>query len=74
MTKEVVLNREKFGTNQLTPPKKVPLWLKFLKTLIGGFQLLLWVAAILSFIAYGVQYSETGADTPSDNVSDDGED
>ncbi|XP_021953520.1 sodium/potassium-transporting ATPase subunit alpha-B [Folsomia candida] len=68
MTKEVVLNREKFGTNQLTPPKKVPLWLKFLKTLIGGFQLLLWVAAILSFIAYGVQYSETGADTPSDNL------
>lgn len=60
-------NREKYGVNQLTPPKKEPLWLKFIKTLVGGFQLLLWTGGILSFAAYITQYLSMGS-PPPDNV------
>ncbi|CAL8075214.1 unnamed protein product [Orchesella dallaii] len=64
---QVKRNREKYGMNQLTPPKKEPLWLKFIKTLVGGFQLLLWVGGILSLIAYGTQYFQAGT-PPPDNL------
>ncbi|ODN05419.1 Sodium/potassium-transporting ATPase subunit alpha [Orchesella cincta] len=64
---QVRRNREKYGINQLTPPKKEPTWLKFIKTLVGGFQLLLWVGGILSLIAYVTQYIQTG-DPPPDNL------
>jgi sodium/potassium-transporting ATPase subunit alpha len=40
------------GPNALTPPKRTPLWLKFLHHLIGGFALLLWVGSFLCFIVY----------------------
>ena len=43
----------KDGPNRLTPPKQVPGWVKLLKHLFFGFSGLLWVAAILCFIAYG---------------------
>ncbi|XP_035709578.1 sodium/potassium-transporting ATPase subunit alpha-like [Folsomia candida] len=60
-------NRELYGKNILTPPKKTPLWITFLHTLVGGFQLLLWTAAILSFIAYVAQMVQIG-DAPPDNL------
>ena len=44
-----------YGLNELTPPHQTPELVKFLKTLFTGFSLLLWVAAILSFLAYGLE-------------------
>ena len=42
------------GPNSLTPPKKTPEWIKFIKIMFGGFALLLWSAAILCFVAVGI--------------------
>lgn len=42
------------GPNALTPPKKTPEWVKFCKNLFGGFAMLLWIGAVLCFIAYTV--------------------
>lgn len=41
------------GPNRLTPPKTTPEWIKFCRQLFGGFSTLLWVGAILCFIAFG---------------------
>ncbi|XP_037669372.1 sodium/potassium-transporting ATPase subunit alpha-4 [Choloepus didactylus] len=43
------------GPNTLTPPPTTPEWVKFCKQLFGGFSILLWIGAILCFIAYGIQ-------------------
>lgn len=45
------------GPNTLSPPKETPEIVKFLKQMVGGFSILLWVGAILCWIAYGIQYS-----------------
>merc|ERR1711970_1541455 len=61
------LNIEKFGLNQLTPPPTTPEWVKFCKNLFSGFAMLLWIGAILCFIAYTIQalnYEEP----PDDNL------
>ena len=50
---------EKNGPNSLTPPKKVPEWLKFLKQMTGGFSILLWIGAAFSLIAYFIQNSSS---------------
>lgn len=56
------------GPNALTPPKKTPEWVKFSKNLFGGFAMLLWIGAVLCFIAYSIQ-ATTFDDVPDDNVS-----
>lgn len=56
------------GPNALTPPKKTSEWVKFSKNLFGGFAMLLWIGAILCFIAYGIQASSSD-EAPDDNVS-----
>jgi len=48
------------GPNTLTPPKKTPWFIKLGKFFIGGFQILLMVAALLCFILYGIQYGSAG--------------
>ncbi len=48
-------NFEKYGPNCLTPPPTTPEWIKFCKNLFSGFAMLLWIGAILCFIAYGIQ-------------------
>lgn len=58
---------ERDGPNELTPPKTTPEWVKFCKQLFGGFSLLLWIGAILCFVAYSIQAS-TYEDPPGDNV------
>ena len=58
---------ERDGPNELTPPKTTPEWIKFCKQLFGGFSLLLWIGAILCFVAYSIQAS-TYEDPPGDNV------
>ncbi|KAK2497246.1 hypothetical protein MC885_020874 [Smutsia gigantea] len=55
------------GPNTLSPPTEVPEIIKFLKQMVGGFSLLLWVGAILCWIAYGIQYSNNKSSS-MDNV------
>merc|ERR1711981_1527597 len=60
-------NVEKFGLNQLTPPPTTPEWVKFCKNLFSGFAMLLWIGAILCYIAYGIQASAY-EEPPDDNL------
>lgn len=58
-----------FGTNELTPPDVVPEYVRFLKNLLGGFAILLWIGCFLCFIAYGIQVAQfRGVDVPTDHV------
>nr|P30714.2 RecName: Full=Sodium/potassium-transporting ATPase subunit alpha-1; Short=Na(+)/K(+) ATPase alpha-1 subunit; AltName: Full=Sodium pump subunit alpha-1; Flags: Precursor [Rhinella marina]CAA77842.2 sodium/potassium-transporting ATPase alpha-1 subunit [Rhinella marina] len=43
------------GPNALTPPPTTPEWVKFCRQLFGGFSMLLWIGAILCFLAYGIR-------------------
>uniref|UniRef100_A0A8C9T326 Sodium/potassium-transporting ATPase subunit alpha n=1 Tax=Scleropages formosus TaxID=113540 RepID=A0A8C9T326_SCLFO len=43
------------GPNALTPPPTTPEWVKFCRQLFGGFSILLWIGAILCFLAYAIQ-------------------
>ena len=38
------------GPNRLTPPKQTPWWVKLIKQLVGGFQLMLIGAAVLCWV------------------------
>ena len=60
-------NTERDGANRLTPPPTTPEWVKFCENLFGGFALLLWLGAILCFLAYGIQAS-TFEEPPDDNL------
>jgi len=44
------------GPNSLTPPKTTSEWIKFCRNLFGGFAMLLWVGAILCYVAYTVDH------------------
>jgi len=58
---------ERDGPNALTPPKQTPEWVKFCKNLFGGFAMLLWIGAILCFVAYSIQAS-TSEEPADDNL------
>uniref|UniRef100_A0A673Y2X5 ATPase Na+/K+ transporting subunit alpha 2a n=1 Tax=Salmo trutta TaxID=8032 RepID=A0A673Y2X5_SALTR len=60
-----VLARE--GPNVLTPPPTTPEWVKFCRQLFGGFSLLLWIGAILCFLAYSIQVA-TEDEPVNDNL------
>jgi len=62
-----IRNQEMYGKNLLTPPEKEALIITFLKTLVGGFQLLLWAGSFLSFAAYVAQSFQMD-NPPLDNV------
>mmetsp|Transcript_13029 Transcript_13029/g.21358 ORF Transcript_13029/g.21358 Transcript_13029/m.21358 type:complete len:1194 (+) Transcript_13029:80-3661(+) len=49
----------KYGKNRLSPSKGIPEWQKYLQQYINKFMLLLEVAGILCFIAYGVDTTQT---------------
>merc|ERR1712180_121379 len=56
-----------YGKNELTPPPTTPEWVKFCQQMFSGFACLLWLGAILCFIAYSIQaiaYEEP----PDDNL------
>jgi len=55
------------GPNALTPPKTTPEWVKFCKQLFGGFSCLLWIGAVLCYLAYSIQYSQY-EEPPGDNL------
>merc|ERR1712117_341744 len=60
-------NLERDGPNALTPPPTTPEWVKFLRALFGGFAMLLWLGAVLCFIAYSIQ-ATTMEQPPDDNL------
>merc|ERR1719419_1184804 len=66
-TAQAKANLERDGPNALTPPPTTPEWVKFLKALFGGFAMLLWLGAVLCFLAYGIQAS-TLEEPPDDNL------
>ncbi|XP_059201281.1 sodium/potassium-transporting ATPase subunit alpha-2-like [Centropristis striata] len=55
------------GPNALTPPPTTPEWVKFCRQLFGGFSILLWIGAILCFLAYTIQVA-TEDEAPNDNL------
>merc|ERR1712073_112696 len=58
---------EQYGLNQLTPPPTTPEWVKFCQNLFSGFACLLWLGAILCFLAYGIQ-ATAYEEPPDDNL------
>ncbi|XP_050548891.1 sodium/potassium-transporting ATPase subunit alpha isoform X2 [Daktulosphaira vitifoliae] len=52
-------NLERDGPNTLTPPLTTPEWIKFAKQIFGGFSLLLWIGALLCFVAHKAETSTT---------------
>merc|ERR1711970_933512 len=60
-------NLAQYGLNELTPPPTTPEWIKFCQCLFSGFAMLLWLGAILCFIAYGIQASAY-EEPPDDNL------
>uniref|UniRef100_A0A3Q4HMT5 Sodium/potassium-transporting ATPase subunit alpha n=1 Tax=Neolamprologus brichardi TaxID=32507 RepID=A0A3Q4HMT5_NEOBR len=46
---------ERDGLNELKPPKGTPEYVKFARQLAGGLQCLMWVAAVICFIAFGIE-------------------
>ena len=58
---------EEYGPNALTPPPTTPEWVKFCQNLFSGFACLLWLGAILCFLAYGIQASAY-EEPPDDNL------
>ncbi|XP_072011264.1 potassium-transporting ATPase alpha chain 1 [Engystomops pustulosus] len=55
------------GPNELKPPKGTPEYVKFARQLAGGLQCLMWVAAVICLIAFGIQESQ-GDLTAADNL------
>ncbi|GMR37075.1 hypothetical protein PMAYCL1PPCAC_07270 [Pristionchus mayeri] len=56
------------GPNSLTPPDKKSMFRLFLKNIFGGFNSLLWVAGIMSFIGYAIETSQEGSNASKDNL------
>lgn len=56
------------GPNALTPPPTTPEWVKFCRQLFGGFSILLWIGALLCFLAYGI-LAAMEEEPSNDNVS-----
>ncbi|XP_062338227.1 sodium/potassium-transporting ATPase subunit alpha-2 [Osmerus eperlanus] len=55
------------GPNALTPPPTTPEWVKFCRQLFGGFSVLLWIGALLCFLAYSIQVA-TEDEPANDNL------
>jgi sodium/potassium-transporting ATPase subunit alpha len=60
-------NQDRDGLNALTPPPTTPEWVKFCQNLFGGFAMLLWLGAILCFLAYSIQ-ATSFEEPPDDNL------
>ena len=57
---EVELRQKTYGPNALPEPKKTPKIILFLREISSVFSILLWIAAILSFVAYGLDPTDMG--------------
>ena len=61
----VILERD--GPNDLTPARTTPEIVRLAKNMFGGFAMLLWIGAVLCFIAHGLELY-TVEDPQYDNV------
>lgn len=66
-TAQAKSNYERDGPNALTPPKTTPEWVKFCNQLFGGFSMLLWIGAILCYVAYTIEVTNN-PDILGDNL------
>merc|ERR1711892_1287408 len=66
-TEQAEKNLLEYGANALTPPPTTAEWIKFCQNLFSGFACLLWLGAILCFLAYGIQASAY-EEPPDDNL------
>ena len=66
-TSQAKANLDRDGPNALTPPPTTPEWVKFCQNLFGGFAMLLWLGALLCFLAYSIQ-ATTFEEPPDDNL------
>merc|ERR1740131_245064 len=66
-TEQAKKGLEEYGPNALTPPPTVPEWVKFCQNLFSGFACLLWLGAVLCFLAYGIQ-ATAYEEPPDDNL------
>merc|ERR1712223_333266 len=66
-TSQAKANLDRDGPNALTPPPTTPEWVKFCQNLFSGFACLLWLGAILCFLAYSIQASAF-EEPPDDNL------
>ncbi|XP_002038269.2 sodium/potassium-transporting ATPase subunit alpha isoform X1 [Drosophila sechellia] len=64
---EAKLRLEINGPNILTPQPPTPKWIVFLKTMFGGFAILLWAGSFLCFVGYLIQL-QTQHEPPDDNL------
>merc|ERR1712179_500266 len=64
---QVEKSKALYGPNALTPPPTTPEWIKFCQCLFSGFAMLLWLGAILCFIAYSIQ-ATAYEEPPDDNL------
>jgi magnesium-transporting ATPase (P-type) len=55
---EVEKRLEIYGLNEITPVPATHWFVKFLLTLVGGFQLMMWFGSILCWIVYGISNGE----------------
>jgi sodium/potassium-transporting ATPase subunit alpha len=65
--KQAEANLAEYGPNALTPPPQTPEWVKFCQQMFSGFACLLWLGAILCFIAYSIQ-ATAYEEPPDDNL------
>lgn len=49
----------KYGRNELTEKKQLPIIVKFLLMMTGLFNYMLWIGSALCFICYGIQTTYT---------------
>eukprot|EP00731_Ephydatia_muelleri_P011697 Em0006g591a len=66
-SEEAMRRLQRDGRNAITPPPQTPEIIKFAKNMLGGFSMLLWMGAILCFVAYGVQEASSRGG-PLDNL------
>jgi sodium/potassium-transporting ATPase subunit alpha len=57
---EVHLRREFYGPNKLPEKKKIPDIVKIIIEMTNAFSLLLWIAAALAFLGFGLDTSDKG--------------
>ena len=54
---QVQANLIEYGPNVLTPIRSMSKWVRLVKNLFGGFNLLLWIGTFLCFAAFSVEVS-----------------
>lgn len=55
---EAAKRLQQYGPNLITPPKTMHWLVKFVMNLLGGFQMMLWIGAVLCFVVYGITKAE----------------